>query len=193
VETFEIEPDGSIPGAAIGLVRDSGDIIEYACLADVYIHVDSPEPSTVRDTRMDAISREADEAIELHLKRGSTLREAAEGIRPMLREQRRSRMNRAGVSGAYWVLSPDPRSADYAVTGTIKRGAGEGVLICSDGYARLACESRRYSWTELMSGVQTLGAYAMLGELRSLEAAPMDAGGFVRISAYDDATAILIE
>jgi hypothetical protein len=181
------------PNAAIGLVLEDGSRLSYALLADVFVVVGRDASCVIRDQRMAPVNREANEAVEAGLADGLSLEDAFERIQPLLIAQRTSRMN-MGREDAYWTLTPDPKTARHAVRGVVPRTEGTPVLICSDGFARLVVDAGAYSWADLMDAAFSRGLEALLNELRELESKePAHRNGFVRISRYDDATALLLE
>jgi hypothetical protein len=203
-----VDPEGmELPAsAAVGIVRrTSPATVEYALLADVYIAVEQAgdsEPHVLTDPRMAAISAEADAWIDARLESGLSLESARGDIEDLLIGQRQSRMNQE-VADAYWVLTPDPDSASHCVLGsfevpTVFEGrsgseGGSGIMLASDGFARLAVESSLYSWGHLFAAANGRKLSELVEELRKFEMEHVSPdSGFVRLSVHDDATAILI-
>ena len=179
----------SAAGGVLKLALDGGSLT-YSVIADVVIVIGIEQPLVITDPRMAAINAEGFDAVAHHLARGLTLEQARERIDDLLIRQRLEQMNR---EGGYWVLTANPDTAKQALNGSAEICETEPwVLVCSDGFGRLAEESQMYSWTELMRAAVDRGLYALTQELREFETNETSDRSFPRLARYDDATALLL-
>lgn len=180
------------PSAAVTLVEITGNNeLHYFGLGDVTLVVANNHRSFVLENRhslkteLDWLARED---------RSKTVAKPAIAdprIAKELRERRRTIMNRPG---GYWILSDSPEAANHGVSGYLSIYKEDYVLLASDGFARLVTTFGEYAnWTQLIqAAAHDTSLKAMLKRLRTLEDGDLERKKFPRMSAKDDATAVLV-
>jgi hypothetical protein len=176
------------PSAAIGLLWNHPDNVEYCLLADVTVHFSGPA-RTHTDRRVDrANERVAARFRRLLAKTGSYDR-SFNAVRRELRSTRLTLMNKPG---GYWVASVLPEAAKQSIHGYQDRRAAGRVLCCTDGFSRLWDTFGLYgSAGEVLSSPRPLSE--LVADLRRHEDSDPECVQFPRWSVHDDAAAMVLE
>jgi hypothetical protein len=163
------------PAAAVAVLRESAESVEYLIIADCVVVVETDEGTVAfTDTRLAELLRrlrqpDASEESRRHLKEGL----------------RRVRNHPDG----YWVASVDPEAARQAVTGSVARDAIRRAALLSDGASCLVDDYAQATWPELLA----MGPVALIDAVRVCEKSDPDRLRWPRGKRHDDATAAFCE
>jgi 8-oxo-dGTP pyrophosphatase MutT (NUDIX family) len=169
------------PSAAIALIRFAGGVIEYFALSDVSVVLGD-------ETQVWLLDDQVSEDREKHVVRLEA-EEGADAVRSSMWHRRQHEMNKRG---GYWVFSDDPRAVLHGRHGYVPVTADASVMLCSDGFARLATVFATHSWGDLLSD-RGIHGRELVAELRELEEADPGRVHHPRVSDHDDATALWLE
>jgi hypothetical protein len=117
---------------------------------------------------------------------GLSQAEVVAKFRPMIMDSRQSR-NR---EGGYGILEADPRCLDFVQYIAIEDPAD--ILICTDGFYRLADTYEACDDEGLLKASAVQGPAALLERLRAIEAADPDCRRYARFKPRDDAAAVCL-
>ena len=116
----------------------------------------------------------------------------SEPLRALLMEDLRKARRLMNQPGGYGVLSITMPPSEFVTDLSIEIGAGDAVLLASDGFMRLADVFARYRTRELFAAAETRGLASLIDELREIEAGDAACLAYPRAKMSDDATAILL-
>lgn len=109
-------------------------------------------------------------------------------------ELRRMRARHNQPGGAVWTLGAAPDAGDHVVARRMAARFPARGLLCTDGFAALADNYRRYDGAGLVGAAAEHGLAPLLAELRAIECdEDPDGRKFPRFKVSDDATALLFE
>jgi hypothetical protein len=166
-DTCDLSTIGA-PSATVAAVRSAGPELEYLVLADVTVVLETASGLDVMtDSRVAASVA------------GLDARSPRLGER--LGEARRAHRNRPG---GYWVAADDPVAADHAITGSVPLETVRGVMVLSDGAARLVDLFGR-DWAHAVAA----GPAEIIRQVRALEDEDPGCVRWPRTKHRDDATA----
>jgi hypothetical protein len=118
--------------------------------------------------------------------KGMAQADIVQTFRPMILEARQKR-NRPG---GYGILEANSECLDFVQY--IALEDPDSILICTDGFYRLADTYCAYDDKSLLLAAAGKGPQALLRELREIEAADSDCLFYARFKPRDDATAICL-
>jgi hypothetical protein len=132
------------PAAAVALLRDRGDQVEYLVLADCTVLLETwTGIQAVTDDRIAHVAT-AERAERDAEAGGSTEHRLGES---RLVTAQRSYRNR---KGGYWVASSDPSAAYKAIAGSVPRQQLSRAVVLSDGAARLVDRFALATWDKVL-------------------------------------------
>jgi hypothetical protein len=173
------------PSATAILVRATGDVLEYAVLADsvLVLQPKTGEPEIISDSRLEHVAAKLRPDYSA-LRVGTPEREAAAQAYVAKLGAARNR------PGGFWVAAADPAAAHEALTGSspIRDLAAVGLL--SDGAGRLADRYNVATWPQIASILAEYGPGELIRQLRAAEAADSEGIRWPRSKIRDDATAV---
>jgi hypothetical protein len=183
-DTCQLDHPGG-PSAAVALLREADQTIDYLVLADTTILLDAPAGiQVISDDRL------AQVAITEH----SAMHREATGS---LTHQRRYaelvtelRRHRNQVEG-YWVASSVPDAAYHALSGSVPRHEMRGAALLSDGATRLVDRFGTMAWPQLLGLLDREGPSALIMQTRQAESADPEGRRWPRSKRHDDASAVL--
>jgi hypothetical protein len=182
-DTCQLEHPGG-PSAAVALLREADQTIDYLVLADTTILLDAPTGiQVITDDRLaqvavtehSAMHREATGSL-LHQRRYAEL----------VTELRRHRNQAEG----YWVASSTPDAAHHALFGSVPRHAVRRAALLSDGATRLVDRFGTMAWPQLLDLLDREGPYALIMQTRQAESADPQGRRWPRSKRHDDASAV---
>jgi hypothetical protein len=175
----------STPSSTVAMVRSTGRWLQYLVLADSTLLFDrgDGDPVVLTDDRGAQLVRAYRVAMDAQAP-GSAGYEAArrryvEGLRAFRNKP-----------GGFWRASADPAAAAQAVTGDRRLADLRGLVLLSDGAARIANPFRLASWQEVVGLLGAHGADEVISLVREAEAADQDCARWPRPRAVDDATVL---
>lgn len=173
------------PAAAVGLVRTSGDLLEYLLLGDVHIVYDcAGDIGVVTDQRIDATARDQrSEADQYPI--GSPRKQA------LLLTMKQAEIALRNEPGGYWIAASKPEAASHAIIGSLQLDGLRSVAIFSDGAARLVNPFRVMTWAAVLGLVEDGGPSIALEKLRASEASDPRGDRWPRNKVHDDATIVV--
>lgn len=175
----------------LALARTERRRIEFVVLGDCTAVVEDAEGrrETIRDHRLDRIDGAVVERLAALMGTGMSAEDAELSVKQNLIDNR-MRMN---TPDSYWSFSTEPAAAKHVLHRLRDANTVSAVLICSDGFARLADTFHAAAgMAGLMKRCRREGLASLGDELRALERAPESLARFPRLNRHDDATAILL-
>ncbi len=182
------------PSAGLAWARWTPTSIEYLLLGDCSLSIipdgDGAGQTLLGSEVLPALDAKAIQVMsELRRMTGRSFAEARAAIQPLLIDHRRQ----ANVPGGYGVCSPDPRSVDFAVTGSIPRSGVAGLLLASDGFSRLWDTLALYiSPRAVFEALEHGDPADLVRALRAAEAADAEAVRYPRFKVHDDASMVCV-
>ncbi len=175
------------PSAAVGIVRFTGDALQYLVLGDITVVIDTDDGLIVQvDTRVSQT--------------GKPFRQQAKSLpfghpdRPELMiAMKRGELAARNVEGGYWIASTVPDAAKHSLTGELTRDSVRRVAVLSDGAARYVALFGLGDWTAALDRMAADGPSALIADVRDVELADADGLRWPRMKRSDDATAIYWE
>jgi hypothetical protein len=163
------------PSAAVAVMRQGEQFIEYIVLADVTILVESTNGLTIiTDDRV-----------------AGTVNDLA-GKYNADAEVMKRRERYRNQSGGYWVAAADPEAAEHATTGQVPLNGFTGAALMSDGVTRLVSPFEQTDWPGLLALARNIGPAALIERVRRIEADDIERTRWPRFKVSDDATIALI-
>ena len=170
-DTCQLDHPGG-PSAAVALLREADQTVEFLVLADTTILLDEPAGiQVISDDRLAQVA--VTEHSAMHREATGSLshqRRYAE----LVTELRRHRNQAEG----YWVASSNPDAAYHALTASIRRLDVRRAALLTDGATRLDLLDRE-------------GPYALIKQTREAESTDPEGRRWPRSKRHDDASAIL--
>jgi hypothetical protein len=183
--TCDLTTPGS-PSAAVGVLRERADQVDYLVLSDVTILIQTGLGArTITDDRCSALLG-ALPGLVMSLPGGSPERERQ--LARLVATQRELR----NVPGGYWLAGAVPEAARRAITGSADRHEILGAALLTDGAARLVDLFGTASWTSAVDTLRRRGPRAWIEQTRCLEAKDPDMTCWPRLKPSDDATVAVV-
>lgn len=184
-DTCDLAHPGT-PSAAIGIVRDTGERIEWASLGDVAVLVDtiSDGVSVTSDDRVSHTAVAERQECDRHELGTQAKLDAIHAMKPKELASR----NR---EGGYWIASAEPAAAHHALTGSVQRSAVQSFAVYSDGVARARNFGLARDEGELLDQLHQQGPGRVIAAVRQAERDDPRGKLVPRNKATDDATAIV--
>jgi hypothetical protein len=172
------------PSAAVAILREQGEMIEFLLLGEATLLLDEPPGiRVVIDDRLKRVAT-ADQAALVQLGTGSSSQGSNSAVRAGHAVHRRD-------SDGLWGASTNPNAADRALTGTIHRRELRRAAVLTDGAARLADYFRMMDWPSFLDLLDRGGPEALIERLRDVERSDPRGQRWPRVRVHDDATAVL--
>ena len=92
--------------------------------------------------------------------------------------------------GGFWIAGPEPRAAEYALTGTVTLESLVSATLLSDGATRLVDQFDLADWREVLTVLGTSGPDELIRRVREVESGDLDGRRWPRGKASDDATVL---
>jgi hypothetical protein len=182
-DTCDLNHPGT-PSAAVALLREQADTIEYLVLADCTVVLDcSGEIEAITDDRIDHVAQ-AERAAALRLYQASSGAQYAEPLSRLVSVQRAHRNRPDG----FWVASTDPTAAYQAIVGSRPRDQLRRAAIMTDGAANLVDRFQLATWPEVLSLLERRGPSVLIDRVRGAEASDPQGKRWRRSKQHDDAT-----
>lgn len=173
------------PAAAVALLRDRGDQVEYLVLADCTVLLETwAGIQVVTDNRIARVA--TSERAERDAKAGGSTEHERGQLR--LVTAQRSYRNR---KGGYWVASSDPSAAYQAITGSVPSQHLGAALMMSDGATRLVDTFALATWDEVLARLKDNGPKDLVLRVRNAEREDPQGLRWPRGKRHDDATVAL--
>jgi len=183
----------AMPSAGLALVRDHGEAIEIATLADVKAYVQ------FRDGRQVVLGGGPLEALDAALIEALKAAQAAQGFmdlkalrtqfEPLIRANR-ERMNRPD---GYWVLSLEAVCLTGLEVRRFQRSEIDTVLLATDGFYDLWERYEPGSFAQVLAELKAGRGEAVVARLRAIERADERGERFARVKLHDDASWVWLE
>ncbi|MDH4988829.1 hypothetical protein QEZ47_25610 [Aminobacter anthyllidis] len=186
----------NLPIASFQMVRIEGDALVTHGLGDCRLFLVDADGAVIETSAIKAAyANERDGARKAIALSGGFATHQALADAPVVREElrrRRAAYNQAG--GSVWTLGTEPAAADHLATEQLTATLPARGLLCSDGFAALVDQYRRYGIADLVRAASDTGLAPLLQELRHIERIEdPDGQQFPRFKISDDATAVLFE
>lgn len=173
------------PSAAVALLREQPDVVEYLVLADCTVVLDQDDSvEAFTDNRIAQVGRPERAALSQH--QTGTM-DHASALRRLVDAQRQHR-NRPG---SYWVAAAVPDAAYHAITGTVQRQQLTRAALTTDGAARLVERFHLATWPDALDLVDQHGPGALIDQVREAERSDPAGQRWPRGKDHDDATIAL--
>ena len=183
-DTCQLDHPGG-PSAAVALLREADQTVDYLVLADTTILLDEPAGiQVISDDRLAQVA--VTEHSAMHREATGSLthqRRYAE----LVTELRRHRNQAEG----YWVASSTPDAAYHALAGSVPRPEVRRAALLSDGATRLVDRFGIMAWPHLLDLLDREGPCALIMQTREAESADPEGRRWPRSKRHDDASAIL--
>lgn len=179
-----------LPGAALAMMRLSGESVELGSLGDCRIahRSDGGEVRCFGTSGVTALDELLVEEVVRFQAAGLPHDEIWRRVLPMMRRHRAL----ANLPEGYWRLDLSARGLDHIETAIVPASPGASFVLLSDGFYRLVDTYARYSYGTLLAAAEDTGLRPLYDELRSLEAEDADCRRYPRLKPRDDATAVLV-
>jgi hypothetical protein len=183
-DTCQLDHPGG-PSAAVALLREADQTIDYLVLADTTILLDAPAGiQVITDDRLAQVAVTEHSAMHQEATGSPThQRRYAELITEL-------RRHRNQVEG-YWVASSTPDAAYHALSGSVPRHEVQSAALLSDGATRLVDRFGTMAWLQLLDLLDREGPYALIMQTRQAESTDPEGRRWPRSKRHDDASAIL--
>jgi hypothetical protein len=185
-DTCQLDHPGG-PSAAVALLREAEQTVDYLVLADATILLDEPARiQVVSDDRLTQVA--VTEHTAMHREATGSLTHQRR-YADLVTELRRHRNQAEG----YWVASSTPDAAYYALTGTVPRLELRRAALLSDGATRLVDRFGVMAWPGLFDVLDREGPYSLILQTREAESSDPEGLRWPRSKRHDDATAVLCQ
>jgi hypothetical protein len=181
-ESCDLDHPGT-PAAAVALLRERGDEVEYLVLADCTVLFEMQAGvQVVTDDRIAQVAI----AERAEVRAGG----------PTEREHRMARLITAERSyrnreGGFWVATSDPRAAYQAITGIVPTKHLGRALVMTDGATRLVDKFALATWEDVLALLKDEGPEALVLRVRGAEREDPQGSRWPRGKRHDDATVAL--
>jgi hypothetical protein len=183
-DTCELDHPGG-PSAAVALLREAGQTVDYLVLADTTILLDEPAGiQVISDDRLAQVA--VTEHSAMHREATGTVTHQ-QRYADLITELRRHRNQDAG----YWVASSTPDAAYHALTGSVPRQEVRRAALLSDGATRLVDRFGTMAWPHLLDVLDREGPYALIVQTREAENGDPEGRRWPRSKRHDDASDVL--
>lgn len=183
-DTCELDHPGG-PSAAVALLREAGQTVDYLVLADTTILLDAPAGiKVISDDRLAQVA--VAEHSAMHREATGSLTHQ-QRYADLVTELRRHRNQNAG----YWVASSAPDAAYHALTGSVPDHEVRRAALLSDGATRLVDRFETMAWPHLLDVLDREGPYALILQTREAENGDPEGRRWPRSKRHDDASAVL--
>jgi hypothetical protein len=184
VNTCQLDHPGG-PSAAVALLREADQTVDYLILADTTILLDEPaDIQVISDDRLAQIA--VTEHSAMHREATGSLAHQRR-YADLVTELRRHRNQAEG----YWVASSAPDAAYHALTGSVPRPELRRAALLSDGATRLVDRFGVMAWPHLLDVLDREGPYPLIMQTREAESSDPEGRRWPRSKRHDDATAAL--
>lgn len=170
------------PSAAIAILREQRETIEFLLLGDTTVLLD--ESAGVRVVTDDWLEKVAGGEQAAHQQATGS---ATKGSRPAAV----AGPTGCGRQDGFWRVSSNPDAADSAVTGTVRRRGLGRAAVLSKGATRLADRFGLMGWPSFLDLLDKGGPEALIDRLRDAERSDPGGQRWPRGVAHDDATAVV--
>lgn len=186
-DTCDLSHPGT-PSAAIGMVRQRGNALDYAVLGDITVVIEAAGRPTIAvvDERVSAVAVAERRECDRHL---IGTPEKQDAILTMKGLELAGR----NTEGGYWIASTDPAAAGHALTGTLSSDEVVRVAACSDGAMRALDMTSVTTTDGVLSVLRHMGPAALVDMVRRSEDADPLGARWPRNKTHDDATAVIVE
>lgn len=173
------------PTSTVVAARLAGEALEYLVLGDSSLLLADRDggATVVTDRRLDDVGKRLRGPVDA-LPTGSAEHSAA------LAEYRDALTGLRNRPGGFWIAGPDPRAAEYALTGTVPTESLASVTLLSDGATRLVDRFHVDDWRQTLAVLDSSGPNELIRRVREAEAGDPDGRRWPRGKARDDATAL---
>src|SRR6266540_1249275 len=173
------------PAAAVALLRDSGDQVQYLVLADCTVVLETRGGiQAMTDDRIAQVATA--ERTERDARAGGSS-DHTRGQSRLITAQRSYR-NR---EGGYWVASSEPSAAYQAITATVPSQHLGRALMMTDGATRLVDTFALATWDNVLEMLKDKGPEAVVLRVRDAERDDPQGLRWPRGKRHDDATVAL--
>lgn len=183
----------AMPSTGLSMVREVGDEIEIASLADVkaYVVLKSDEVRVLGGGPLEALDAMlVDELVKVQAAHGAMdLKASRAHVEPIIRANR-EKMNRAD---GYWVLSLDPVCLTGLEVVRIPAQDVSHILLATDGFYDLWERYEPGSFAKVVWALMAGKGGALMTRLRAIERHDEWGEQFPRVKLHDDASWVLIE
>ncbi|GAB2700590.1 hypothetical protein [Kitasatospora kifunensis] len=175
------------PSCSVAMLREGPELVEHLSLFDSVILLDGPAGLSVHsDLRVDGYAQEEHRMTERY---GIGTPEHQRAVSRLVAAQRPHR----NVPDGYWVAAANPRAAQHAVTGAVRRDHLVRAAIMSDGVSCLAEDYGLTDWKGLLDLLGEEGPERVIARVRDAEAGDPLGERWPRYKASDDATVLFCE
>ena len=186
VDTCDLNHPGT-PSAAVGIVRQTGDHVEWLVLADITVMVQTDDNLLVEvDNRVSETAPAERAACDQYL---IGTEEKLEAIVAMKHLELAAR----NVDGGYWVASVVPEAAEHARTGSWPTADVRSIGVCSDGTMRCLRLTTVTNYAAAMAVLAASGPQWLVDYVRAAEDSDPQGARWPRNKARDDATAVYLD
>jgi hypothetical protein len=182
-DTCQLDHPGG-PSAAVALLREADQTIDYLVLADTTILLDAPAGiQVITDDRLSQVAVAEHSAMHREATGSPThQRRYAELVTEL-------RRHRNQVEG-YWVASSTPDAAYHALSGSLPRHEVRSAALLSDGATRLVDRFGTMAWPHLLDLLDREGPDALIMQTRRAESADPEGRRWPRSKRHDDVSAV---
>lgn len=183
-DTCELNHPGA-PSAALALLREADETVDYLVLADTTILLDATSDFlVVSDDRLAQVA--VTEHSAMHQEATGTVSHQRR-YADLITELRRHRNQAKG----YWVASSTPDAAYQALTGSIPRLEVRRAALLSDGATRLADRFGVMAWPRVFDLLDREGPSSLIMQTREAESSDPNGRRWPRSKRHDDASAVI--
>jgi hypothetical protein len=183
-DTCELDHSGA-PSAALALLREGDQTVDYLVLADTTIVLDATSDFlVVSDDRLTQVA--VTEHSAMHREATGTVSHQ-QRYADLVTELRRHRNQAEG----YWVASSTPDAAYQALTGSIPRLEVRRAALLSDGATRLADRFGVMAWPRVFDLLDREGPSSLIMQTREAESSDPNGRRWPRSKRHDDASAVI--
>lgn len=173
------------PAAGIGVVRLSGDRLEWLVLGQVTLALfDDRDVEVVTTGQQHVASKHHDDADRYLI--GDPRKNTA------LDQVREAELAARSTVGGFWVAADAPEAAQHALTGQRRLGNVTKAILATDGAARLVDVFRQETWSGVGDLIEVHGPQEVVRRVRECEAADPLGSRWPRATTSDDATVVVI-
>lgn len=174
------------PSAAVGIVRNTGERLEWLTLGDITVMVQTADGIDVTcDNRVSKVAVPERRECDRHLLGTEAKMAAIQAMKPLELAAR-------NTDGGYWIASVVPEAAQHAYTGSALLTAVEQVGVCSDGAMRALDHTNLTTHASVMSTLRAGGPAMLIEQVRQAERHDPEGRRVPRNKATDDATAVYL-
>jgi hypothetical protein len=183
-DTCELDHPGA-PSAALALLREADETVDYLVLADTTILLDATSDFlVVSDDRLAQVA--VTEHSAMHQEATGTVSHQRR-YADLVTELRRHRNQAKG----YWVASSTPDAAYQALTGSIQRLEVRRAALLSDGATRLVDRFGVMAWPRVFDLLDREGPSSLIMQTREAESSDPNGRRWPRSKRHDDASAVI--